>query len=299
MNKPPYSFAFAVCDPAHRKDGSYWQWSNERITSSWENAAALIHQGWPVKKGGLDDMNARRYGVLEGTSGMGWLYRVYPADRDGFGRPGRYFVVLFQLPSISAATLHEVAGILNYFETERSLPLKTAPLDLGVPPAEPDAVLQKLAEHWRNGGHGAHWGMDERGNVVGFAKPAAKPITASPPLVPTLAPVEVQGNTSQSQIKQKRRFIPGLLIGLVAGFLIGRQTGSPQKREPRSNKPQEAESRAIESPSHTPELNPPPATKNHERSDPKGRLEQELPTDKRSKRADEPDRQDQPPARER
>ena len=288
------NISFAVYDPSHRQGGTYWQWSSERITANWENAAALIHQGWPVKKGGLDDMNARRYGVLEGPSDMGWIYRVYPAGRDSFGRPGRYFVVLFQLPSISAAALHEVAGILSYFETERSLPLKTAPLDLGVPPTEPDAVLQKLAQHWRNGGNGAHWGMDESGSVIEFTKPAAKLITPALPLAPTPAPVEVRGNTSQSQIKQKLRFIPGLVIGLVAGFIIGLQTGSPKKWETRYNKPQEANTRSIESPSFPSTLNPPSETKNHERANPKGRLEQELPPDRR---ADEPGRQEQPPVR--
>jgi len=297
MEKYQYKFSFAIYDPAHRKDGSYWQWSSDQITPMWESAVALIHQGWPVKSGGLDHIDARCYGVLEGVSGRCWLYRVYPAGRDSFGRPGRYFVVLFQPSSICEVTLREVAGILNYFENERSLPLKTGPLDLGLPDAEPNAVLKKLAEHWSNGGHSAHWGMDESGSVIEFATTTAKSVTPSTAL-PSILRCSGE-DSSKREIKRKRKFITGLMIGLVAGFFIGRQTISAPNSVSRSNKSQKSELRAIESSSSPPEFNVPSALKNYERSDPKGRLEQAPTIDKRNERADEPSHQNQTPAPER
>ncbi len=237
----------------------------------------------------MEDQRFQCYGVIREALLGNWVYRVYPAGNDGFGRPRRYFFLLFQVPAaVNNAVWREMAGVLQYFVRERGLPLNTEPLDHGVPPAEPDVVLKKLADQWQNGEHGAHWGMDESGRFVKFTRPTAKPMTPGS----TPGPVGERKNTSRGHITQNWRFIPGFVVGLAAGFIIGWKTGLTQNLKQWSNEPQETESRAIERLSSQPEFNTLPAKKSHERSDSKGRLEQELQSDKRNKRADGPNRQD-------
>lgn len=173
-----------VYDPSHRNEGGYWQWRNVHSDKSWEDAAALVHEGWPEKADNFDNQNAVLYGVMGTGAGCSWFYRVYPAGRDRFGRPGRYFFVLLRLHSPEQMLDPEVAGLLRYFDAERSLPLETAPLNRGFPNEEPDDLLRKLCDVCKGGRQDGHWGMDNSGivTIFSFTSPAPKTPAAIPPL---------------------------------------------------------------------------------------------------------------------
>jgi hypothetical protein len=212
MSKFDADVKTGVFDPSHRVDGKYWQWTNVKIDDAWNDVARQVHKGWPDKIGDFGDQHAILYGIMNfGPDGL-WLYRVFPAGRDSFGRRGRYFFVLFKLSSPEEITSPRVSDFIHYFETERSLPLKTTPLDLGVPSTAPDTMLQKLAEQWRNRGHSAHWGMDERGSVVEFARPAAKPAMTAPLPAQAVAGGSAQQGTTMQRVK--------LILGLIAAIVL-------------------------------------------------------------------------------
>lgn len=127
-----------VYDSSHRKGGSYWQWPDHQLDNEWDQAIERIQSdaidekteqiktGWfPNEKVGAPE-KARKDLCF-------WLYRVYPAGRDGYGRPGREFIVLFKLNLAEDLLLHKISGVLAFFEKERSLPLNTNVLDGDLP----------------------------------------------------------------------------------------------------------------------------------------------------------------------
>lgn len=212
----------AVFDPAHRKAGSYWQWSSVALDATWERAAENVHKAWPTKVSNLEDQAGIYFGVLDEGGDHCWLYRVYPGGRDSFGRPGRYFFVLFRLRSPEEVLLPEVSGFLNYFDDERGLPLNTAPLDGPIPGREPGVLLLKLHHLWVSGNNGSHWGMDDSGTAIRFAPPPNKAMPQ--PKAPILVSSRFEPQPTQ------RNFIVGLpvnlAIGLAIGFLLGAVLGN-------------------------------------------------------------------------
>lgn len=211
----------AVFDPAHRKSGSYWQWSSVALDAAWDRAAENVHKAWPTKMGNFEDQSTVCFGVLDESAENRWFYRVYPGGRDNFGRPGRYFFVLFRLQSPEQVLRPEVSGLLKYFEIERGLPLNTAPLDGDIPLAEPPELLLKLHDHWVHGKNGIHWGMDGNGTAIRFASSPSKAPPQSVTIVPPSHPMQLQAARSNLAIG-----LPvGLVIGLVVGSLLGAGLG--------------------------------------------------------------------------
>ena len=264
-----HNLEVAVFDPAHRKAGSYCQWANVVLDSAWESAAEAVHKAWPATIGGFEDQSAVLLGVLDDGAGSRWFYRVYPGGRDSFGRPGRYFFVLFRFTSPEQALLPVVSGLLDYFDAERCLPLRTARLDEKLPHKEPSALLSKLVEQWIHGGNSPHWGMDGSGAINRFA-PAH---TTSP----TYEAASLVSSPRQPSGQLNRRelaigFVAGLAIGLVLGHLsAGSSDSSNQGQTP------------ISPPNPLVAPSPPQSeTKGtNERTNPKGRLE-DRPTEKQS-----------------
>ena len=208
----------AVFDPSHRKAGSYWQWPNVALDATWDRVAEAVHKAWPAKMGTLEDQAGIYFGVLDEDVASRWFYRVYPGGRDSFGRPGRYFFVIFRLKDPEQVLLPEVSGFLNYFDTNRDLPLNTKSLDEGITPREPDDLLRKLRAHWVSRKFGDHWGMDGRGTIIRFAQ---QPNRATPQIENSHL-----GAFSLETQPTGRIFIAGLpfgpTIGLVAvGLLLG------------------------------------------------------------------------------
>ena len=222
-----------VFDPSHRKAGSYWQWVSASADIQWDRAAEMVNQAWPARMGDFKDQHSVLYGVLdEGASGR-WLYRVYPGGRDSLGRPGRYFFVIFLLQSPEQVTLPEVADILCYFDTERSLPLATAPLQRGLPAGKADHLLSTLYERWISGGHGDHWGMDGNSKVVEFSTPSPTSKVAAPSgaFKTHQKPLSAIGERARAASLIERVWIPLFCaaIGSVFGFFLGFDLGSSRQ----------------------------------------------------------------------
>ncbi len=217
MNANQKSLGMAVFDPAHRKAGGYWQWATVSLDIKWESVAGNVHKAWPIKLGNFEDQSGIYFGVLdEGAEGR-WFYRVFPGGRDSFGRPGRYFFVLIQLQTPDQVLLPEVSEILNYFDTERGLPLNTTPLDGKIPGGKPSNQLLKLYRHWVSGEKEVHWGMDGSGTVFHFTPPISKSTVAPAPIILPSQPVipqPIRGSYVTG-------FPVGLVIGVIIGFILG------------------------------------------------------------------------------
>lgn len=264
-----HNLEVSVFDPAHRKAGSYCQWANVVLDSAWESAAEAVHKAWPATMGGFEDQSAVLLGVQDDGAGSRWFYRVYPGGRDSFGRPGRYFFLLFRFTSPEQALLPVVSGLLDYFDAERCLPLHTAPLDEKLPHKEPSALLSKLVQQWIHGGNGRHWGMDGSGTIKKFASAhTTKPSYEAASRISSPSQPSGQLNWRELAIG----FVAGLAIGLVLGYLSFRSSDSIiQGQVPN------APSNSLVAP------NPPQSeTKGtNERTNPKGRLE-DRPAEKQS-----------------
>ncbi len=230
----------AVHDPSHRKDGSYWQWHSASHDSSWDVIANAVAAGWPSTAGTLASPRSELYGVVDGPGC--WLYRVFPAGRDSFGRPGRYFSVVFQLRKPEDCLDPRVSGILKYFEGERSLPLECSALDQGVPSGTPSETIRKVVSLWAAGNQGKHWGIDEKGSIRRFvdvdagtspARPTGPPSTDSEPETPSQT-----GSPGDNRNKVPRVrccvacFALGTVVGCLGGYLIAqmRQGWTPAER---------------------------------------------------------------------
>ena len=264
----------AVFDPAHRKAGSYWQWSSVAPDATWERAAENVHKAWPTKVSNFEDQAGIYFGVLDEGADHPWLYRVYPGGRDSFGRPGRYFFVLFRLRSPDQVLLPEVSGFLNYFDAERGLPLNTAPLDGHIPGREPGDLLLKLHRHWVSGNNGRHWGMDDSGTTIRFAQPSNK---ATPqPETPTLVSSGFEPQPT------RRNFIVGLpvsiAIALATGLLLGAALGNKwgYDRGCRAGTNAVVPPPITDAPVTTNTVQPEPE-KSNERVNTKGRIEEQPP----------------------
>jgi hypothetical protein len=176
-----------VYDPSFLRPetGSYWQWHSSKPNFEWTRVAESINQGWPTQSG-FEDLSSRCYGCILSGDKSCWIYRIYGAGRDRFGREGRYFFVLVRVASHETALSPHVAGLFHYFESERSLPLKTDTLDNGWSGEAPDRVLKALMAETRRAGEGCHWGMDESlrlttFNTVSSSKPAQPTTTKGQP----------------------------------------------------------------------------------------------------------------------
>jgi hypothetical protein len=181
MKPPPLLRPEAgVYDPSHRRadTASYWQWTNSGLGVRWDQAAEAVNMGWPAK-GELNDRSAHWYGVIFTDPSDFWLYRVFAAGKDRFGRDERYFFVLIRLRSPKDVLGRQVGGLFSYFDGERGLPLKTEPLDNGWQDAAPDEILEAINDELVRGGHTGHWGMDAAGKMTVFSE--GKTIRPEPP----------------------------------------------------------------------------------------------------------------------
>jgi hypothetical protein len=234
MNSIPKDFPeAAVYDPSHRcsDTGSYWQWTNGELGQIWDGAAECVNQGWPVKCD-FSDQSWRWYGVIFDHPGNFWLYRLFAAGKDRFGRDGRYFFVLVRLQSAEDILSPRVAGLFRYFDAERSLPLKIHPLEHGWPDASPDEILEAIREELNCAQSAGHWGMDDSRGILRFTteytlqgeppnqppEPPAKefsPTTASgPPGLPLPLPLPL------ARQKSKMKLPIVLVVLLVSTFLL-------------------------------------------------------------------------------
>ena len=161
----------AVYDPSCRRaeTGSYWQWSNVKLNARWNRIAECVNKGWPAGSV-INGTNKRWYGALRTSSGDCWVYRLYAAGRDRFGRDGRYFFALAQFPVSDVVAVARVAGLFDYFDNERSLPLKTESLSKAWPDAAPDSLLRTISEDLGSSEEVGHWGIDDSGRMVCFMR---------------------------------------------------------------------------------------------------------------------------------
>lgn len=272
-----HSLDKAVFDPAHRKAGSYWQWSSVALDATWEKAAENVHKAWPAKMRNFEDQAGIYFGVLDESADHRWLYRVYPGGRDSFARPGRYFFALFRLRSPEQVLLPEVAGFLNYFDAERGLPLNTAPLDGDIPGREPSDLLLKLHCHWVSGSNGSHWGMDGSGTTIRFAQPLHK-ATPQPETLTFVTPrFQPQPTRRHSIIGLLVGLAIGLAIGLVLGAVWGNKWGYDRGYRVGTNT---VVPPSIASPPVTTNTVQPEPEKSNERANTKGRMEEQSPEKK-------------------
>lgn len=222
--------ACGIHDPSYRKANSYWQWCSERPDYSWEATAAAIGSGWPSIKGILESGETQLMGAVEPTGGALWIYRVFPAGRDSFQRPGRYFAVIFKCSRSDDILDPRVAGVLAYFEGERGLPLNCSCLDIAVPEATPSEGLRRLADECRARRHGTHWGMDSSGMVRKFAPMAAMRAVPRPEPEPN-RPLDRPTHPDQEAAMWHQRlglataFAAGAIIGVVGGAVTGYRIG--------------------------------------------------------------------------
>lgn len=185
------AFEAGVYDPSQRRveTSSYWQWTTGPVDKDWTLAAERVNTGWPAI-GGLYDRESKWYGFIAASEGKCWIYRLYAAGRDSFGRPGRYFFVLVRLDKENLLC-PEVAGLFRYFDSERGLPLRTQPLDQGWPEATPDEVLEAIGREVCQGRADAHWGIDDQLQVTVFPEP-----TRSERRAPDPSPSSKRGRSS-------------------------------------------------------------------------------------------------------
>lgn len=217
--------SYAVNDPSHRKAGSYWQWHSGAHDNSWDVIANAVAAGWPSIADALASPRSELYGIVDGP--RRWLYRVFPAGRDSFGRPGRYFTVVFLLHRPEDCLDPSVAGVLAYFEGERSLPLDCSALERGVPSGTPSETLRKLVSLWAAGGQGNHWGIDGTGSTRRFKDLEGLSAATRPPVyLPSDKGKEATSRTGSPSEDRHRLplvvcFVAGLALGSVGGFLGG------------------------------------------------------------------------------
>ena len=181
MNLPRQNhFAAAVYDPSFRRPetSSYWQWQCGQFGRDWDDVAESVNQGWPARHE-IENPGSKQYGCVSTPDSGFWIYRLYAAGKDRFGRDGRYFFVLVRVTSSEEALSPRVAGLFRYFETERGLPLRTEPLDQGWDVAAPDEILRAIVEEHGRGRSERHWGIDEGLQITVFER-EQRPEPATP-----------------------------------------------------------------------------------------------------------------------
>ena len=247
--------AFAVHDPSHRRDGSYWQWSSRGVDKAWDSVASCVHAGWPSVRGTIESEATDLFGVMETGRDGYWLYRIYPAGRDSHGRPGRYFAVIVQLAEPRHCLDPSVSGVLDYFFRERNLPLNCAALSQRLPVGEPTATLCRVYAEWEKGVNGPHWGMDGSGAIRRFAS-SPRDASVSPERSMHVVGHDASGRVAESNkaIHRKRPntfWMSYLMVGAM-GFACGGVVGYQIGRS-RADRPEvvtvagEVESRAVDS----------------------------------------------------
>lgn len=216
----------AVYDPSFRRSdtSSYWQWTNVEVDDVWERVAEFVNMGWPTRPA-IDDQNGRLYGVVLTRKGECWIYRVFPAGKDRFGREGRYFFVLVRLESTEGIPASSLAGLFQYFTVEKSLPLKTEGLCNGWDDAKPDATLLAMLEAIENRLAEGHLGMGDESGIVRFSE-----------IDPTLDPGPPEGHGSSPSLGGSgiRPLLTGVVVavvGLAAVHLNGKYSNSVSRPE--------------------------------------------------------------------
>lgn len=122
---------YAIYDPSYSRESGYWQWhelSEPFDASSWTSIAHSIQQGLPKKEEGLFGQTQptampQLWGCIRKTGNSLFVYRFYITGRDSFGRPGRFFFIVFQLSSASELETPEAKKMLAYLETQKSMPI--------------------------------------------------------------------------------------------------------------------------------------------------------------------------------
>lgn len=178
---PKLPFEAGIYDPSHRRadTNSYWQWTNSARGNEWDRAAEMVNRGWPARCD-FQDPSAKWYGVLPTEDNRFWIYRIYAGGKDRFGREGRYFFVILRMDSVEQVQNPEVAGLFRYFETERSLPLRTESLDEGWSGATPDEILTLVLQEFRQGRNVGHWGIDDGLDITTFQIESERPPARTP-----------------------------------------------------------------------------------------------------------------------
>jgi hypothetical protein len=161
----------AVYDPSNRRADttSYWQWSNVPLDPTWDFVADQVDRGWPGRVE-VSGREASWSGLVALRNNGCWIYRLYAAGKDHFGRDGRYFFILVHLGASEDIVSCQVAGLFNYFDGERSLPLTTKPLEDGIPEAVPDQIFLTIMKMLEGGHEAGHWGVDQSGGIICFKK---------------------------------------------------------------------------------------------------------------------------------
>ena len=205
------SFAAGVYDQSHRRadTNSYWQWKRGWVGKDWDLPAECVSRGWPTSMD-FSKPAGRWYGYLPANGDGFWIYRIYAAGKDRFGREGRFFFVMILLNLAEQVLIPEVAGLFHYFETERGLPLKTDPLDEGLEGAAPDEILKSVDKELRKGRTVGHWGIDDGLQIRLFQN-----LSCLPPLI------EQKGRSprqAQRHPKRPNGYGTPLAIGKVFRF---------------------------------------------------------------------------------
>jgi hypothetical protein len=97
------------------------------------------------------------------------------------------------LQSKDVAASARVAGLFDYFDGERSLPLKTKNLSEGWSDAVPDQLMGVINENLESFLEVGHWGIGDSGEMIRFMKedpfgPVEPPAVQPPPLKKTTPP---------------------------------------------------------------------------------------------------------------
>jgi hypothetical protein len=100
---PPHGWLKCGNIPADAS-GADWEPVVARIIKDFSEQHSDFRESATVK------LSPQFWGVLRFNSNF-WLYRVLPAGKDRFNRPGRYIIALFCAPTIESFDWHLVAGI--------------------------------------------------------------------------------------------------------------------------------------------------------------------------------------------
>ena len=138
---------FDINDPSYSKSGVYWQLDTVRESAEkdqWNGVLRHINGGVPQRERALFNCtqpvtDPEIWGAIK-EQGITWAYRIFLTGRDPIDRPGRYFVLLGRLESLSAAEVAEFTAVAVRLASVRSIPLALDHID-GRPSTVTDALF--------------------------------------------------------------------------------------------------------------------------------------------------------------